>query len=85
MWIASDPVDKSEQEDIQFEYIGFIILSNNESTKFKCRELKTITIPYSGPTKYVKLTLHQNHVNNLNVYNQVTTKILCTPCFKILF
>lgn len=68
VWIGNE--DNTE-EPKDFEYIGFITLSNNENTKFKCRELKTISIPFSVPTKFVKLTLHQNHINNLNVYNQV--------------
>ena len=73
VWIGSDndASSRKEDDDIQFDYIGFITLSNNENTKFKCRELKTITIPSVEPTKYVKLTLYQNHVNNLNAYNQV--------------
>lgn len=73
VWIGNDSNTSSEKDDnaIPFEYIGYITLSNNENTKFKCRELKTITIPSVEPTKYIKLTLYQNHPNNLNAYNQV--------------
>ncbi|KAK7601011.1 hypothetical protein V9T40_008452 [Parthenolecanium corni] len=74
VWIGSEnntDEKKDSVDNIGFEYIGFITLNSNENTKFKCRELKTITIPFSVPTKFVKLTLYQNHVNNLNVYNQV--------------
>lgn len=57
---------------LHFEYIGYITLSDNQSTEFKSRELKSITVPPFSPTSYVKLRLHQNHHNALNLYNQVT-------------
>ncbi len=73
VWAGAESLKDPEEDidGIEFEYIGYITLSNNENTKFKCRELKTISIPFSCPTRFVKLTLYQNHVNNLNVYNQV--------------
>lgn len=73
VWIGNDATDptRTEDGDICFEYIGYITLSDNGNTKFKCRELKTISIPSLSSTKYIKLTLYENHPNNLNVYNQV--------------
>ncbi|GLH11379.1 Blast:Centrosomal protein of 104 kDa, partial [Gryllus bimaculatus] len=53
-----------------FEYLGFITLSDNHSTAFKSRELKSVTVP-SCTARFLKLRLHKNHSNALNPHNQV--------------
>lgn len=53
----------------KFKRLGYVALSNNESTDFKARELKSIHLDAEG--NFVKLILHKNHVNKYNIYNQV--------------
>uniref|UniRef100_A0A1B6E5L9 Centrosomal protein CEP104 N-terminal domain-containing protein n=1 Tax=Clastoptera arizonana TaxID=38151 RepID=A0A1B6E5L9_9HEMI len=65
--ISNEDVNK-----LHFEYLGYITLSDNHATEFKSRELKSITVPPFSPTSYLKLCLHQNHHNSLNLYNQVS-------------
>lgn len=64
-----------------FEYIGYISLSDNSSSNFQSRELQNISIsPRIG--SYVKLKFGQPHSNELNSKNQVAliaVNILGTP------
>ncbi|XP_035225649.1 centrosomal protein of 104 kDa-like isoform X3 [Stegodyphus dumicola] len=46
-----------------------IYFSENAFTEYKARELRTAYIDIIG--KFVKLVLHQNHINKLNLCNQV--------------
>ncbi|PSN39132.1 Centrosomal protein of 104 kDa [Blattella germanica] len=61
---------QSSPTTAQFEYLGFITLSDNQNTGFTSRELKSVTVP-SCVARYLKLRLHANHANSLNVHNQV--------------
>lgn len=53
----------------KFKRLGYVGLSDNESTGFKARELKSIHLDAEG--HFMKLVLHKNHVNKYNIYNQV--------------
>jgi len=55
-----------------FQYLGFVTLSDNQGTAFQARELKSVTLPCSG--RMLKLVLHANHPNDLNVHDQVFTR-----------
>lgn len=57
-------------ENINWEYLGYITLSTNESTDFKSRELKSANVPKKQVT-YIKMNLHGNHFNSHNSFNQV--------------
>jgi hypothetical protein len=73
LWAGSDMDEadvQSSPTNAQFEYLGFITLSDNQATGFTSRELKSVTVP-SCDARYLKLRLHANHPNSLNVYNQV--------------
>ncbi|XP_067005297.2 centrosomal protein of 104 kDa [Anabrus simplex] len=74
LWAGSQATDPAEPQgassNTHFEYLGFITLSDNQSTGFKSRELKSVTVP-SVAARYLKLRLHRNHPNALNVHNQV--------------
>ncbi|CAG9813741.1 unnamed protein product [Phaedon cochleariae] len=66
--------DTNVMEDvtnINWDYLGYITLSTNESTEFKSRELKSANVPKNLVT-YVKLNLHTNHFNSHNKLNQVS-------------
>lgn len=74
IWVGADEFQSVTDKDVnkqQYRYVGFVSMKSNDDTQYKCRELKTITIPYSGATKYIKLMLHQNHPNSLNSHDQV--------------
>lgn len=49
--------------------LGYLTFSNNEGSKYKSRERKTV--PLDTNAYYLKLVLHKNHQNKVNVYNQV--------------
>ncbi|XP_050702856.1 centrosomal protein of 104 kDa-like isoform X2 [Eriocheir sinensis] len=66
--------DVEEDKDValhnaSFTLLGHLKLSDNTHSKYKARELKSVTLSCTGI--YLKLTLHKNHVNRLNLYNQV--------------
>lgn len=63
-----------DAEKINWEYLGYITLSTNETTEFKSRELKSANVPKNEVT-FVKINLHRNHVNHLNVHNQVNCQV----------
>lgn len=75
LW-AGNRVDETDAQlsptTAQYEYLGFITLSDNQKTGFTSRELKSVTVP-SCAARYLKLRLHANHSNALNVHNQVPT------------
>lgn len=56
--------------NVNWEYLGYITLSENQSTGFKSRELKSAKVPECVAT-FVKLKLSKNHSNSYNTYNQV--------------
>lgn len=55
---------------MDWDYLGYITLSDNQSTGFKSRELKSANIPISVAS-FVKLKLGKSHVNSYNINSQV--------------
>ncbi|XP_069990312.1 centrosomal protein of 104 kDa isoform X3 [Penaeus vannamei] len=55
--------------NVRFAQLGYITLSDNEHSQFKARELKSVTVDCTGT--FLKLVLHKNHINRLNLYNQI--------------
>ncbi|XP_063975581.1 centrosomal protein of 104 kDa isoform X2 [Diachasmimorpha longicaudata] len=53
-----------------FTYLGYITLSNNESTLYKSRELKSVALPETEALS-IKLRLHKPHQNSHNIQEQV--------------
>ncbi|XP_034949351.1 centrosomal protein of 104 kDa isoform X2 [Chelonus insularis] len=53
-----------------FNYLGYITLSDNESTLYKSRELKSVALPETEANS-LKLRLHKPHQNSHNVHEQV--------------
>ena len=47
----------------------YVMLSDNEKTQFRARELKSCHVDSVG--NFVKFLLHKNHINKYNLYNQV--------------
>ncbi|KRT86105.1 hypothetical protein AMK59_2950 [Oryctes borbonicus] len=59
----------SDVTNINWEYLGYITLSDNQSTGFKSRELKSANVP-KCLVSFIKLKLHKNHNNSYNINNQ---------------
>ncbi|CAF0894566.1 unnamed protein product [Didymodactylos carnosus] len=57
-------------ENVKYSRLGYIELSSNERSNFKARELKSIHVDAEG--LFLKLLIHKNYVNRLNLYNQVS-------------
>ena len=58
-------------------------MSFNERTDFKARELKSVHVDAEG--SFLKLVIHKNFVNRLNLYNQVTeSKHLIFICLFLI-
>ena len=55
--------------EFMYENIGFINLSSNIESNYKARELRKIHINVN--TEYIKLKIHKNYSNNLNMFCQV--------------
>nr|XP_045590600.1 centrosomal protein of 104 kDa-like [Procambarus clarkii] len=53
----------------KFALLGYVALSDNQHSQFRARELKSVTVECTGT--FLKLLLHKNHVNRINLYNQV--------------
>lgn len=54
---------------IEFHRLGFINLNDNSQNSFKSRELKSIHVDFEAT--HLKISLHKNFINTLNLYNQV--------------
>lgn len=57
-----------------YEFLGFIVLSDNSATKFKSRELQSVPV---GPKQgtHLKLRFGSPYPNELNKENQVKTEL----------
>ncbi|NXB88872.1 CE104 protein, partial [Vidua chalybeata] len=53
----------------RFQRLGYVLLSDNEKTDFRARELKSVYLDAVG--QYLKLIFHKNYVNKYNLYGQV--------------
>lgn len=56
-------------ESATFKRLGYLSLDSNERSSYSARELKTVFVDYVG--QYIKLLINENHINKLNIYNQV--------------
>ncbi|VVC35365.1 Armadillo-type fold,TOG domain,Armadillo-like helical,Galactose-binding domain-like [Cinara cedri] len=73
IWIGPEEhTDTDNLTNLNYEYLGYITLNDNDGGLVKSRELKTITLPLASATSYVKLILYENHKNSLNRSNQVS-------------
>lgn len=70
LWVNSDDDISSAIGNLQWEYLGYITLSDNQSTGFKSRELKSVSVP-GCIVKHIKIILSKNHLNAYNIHNQV--------------
>ncbi|KAM9752018.1 centrosomal protein of 104 kDa isoform 2-T2 [Menidia menidia] len=64
-----DSLPETSPPAMQLRRLGYVSLSDNDKTGFKARELKSVHVDAVG--MYLRLTLHKNHVNRYNHYNQV--------------
>lgn len=72
IWIGPEErVEPDKLTSLNYEYLGYITLNDNDGGLVKSRELKTITLPLASATSYLKLILYENHKNALNHSNQV--------------
>lgn len=56
-------------KDCQFVRLGHVSLEDNRSTNFQTRELKSVHV--DCVCRFVRILVHKNHINELNLYNQV--------------
>merc|ERR1712176_949462 len=59
----------SSLRDCTFTRLGYVQLASNEGANFQARELKSVGLNKDGV--FVKMLVHKNHCNKLNIYNQV--------------
>lgn len=52
-----------------FKKLGYFTLSNNETSKYQSRELKTVYI--DAPVQFVKFVFQAPYANSINFFNQV--------------
>ncbi|BES98081.1 centrosomal protein 104kDa [Nesidiocoris tenuis] len=71
LWLGPETAEFEEFNDLPFEYLGYITLADNRNSSYKSRELKSVAIPSPDRTGFFKLSLHVNHENVHNMYNQV--------------
>ncbi|GFU90955.1 centrosomal protein of 104 kDa [Trichonephila clavipes] len=60
-------------QNVSWEKQGEICFSENYLTEYKARELRSARLDIIA--KFIKLVMHQNHVNKLNLCNQEKTFI----------
>lgn len=65
----------SDVNDIKWEYLGYITLSDNQSSNFKSRELKSAKVPNNSAT-FLRLMFGKNHQNAYNTFDQVNILFL---------
>jgi hypothetical protein len=70
-------IDIKELSKTKFNYVGYIKFADNERTFFKARELKKVQLNVN--CLYLKFQIHSNHINKLNLFNQVS--IFSIDCY----
>ncbi|GAB0096765.1 Angiotensin-converting enzyme [Sergentomyia squamirostris] len=70
-WLHNAPKDSPTTPSSQnFEYLGFIVLSDNSASQYKSRELQSVSVaPRMGT--HLKLRIGTPYANDLNVVHQV--------------
>lgn len=79
LWLGPETGSGGELSQLGFDYIGYITLSDNEKSGYKSRELKSISVPSSKGTAYVRLSLDRPHENSLNKFSQVCLSQMGLP------
>jgi len=54
---------------ISFTRLGHFPLDDNVRTNYQARELKTVYLEQY--CQYLKIVMHKNHLNSMNIFNQV--------------
>ena len=54
---------------IDWRRLGYLSLDKNERSNWKARELKSVYI--NATANYVRFSLHESHINAVNLFNQV--------------
>ncbi|KAJ3230028.1 hypothetical protein HDU81_004821 [Chytriomyces hyalinus] len=68
--MMDEPANQALVEgEIRFARLGFVSLGENAGSNFKAREFKSVHVDAIGT--HLKVVLHKNHINSLNLYNQV--------------
>ncbi|XP_015591563.1 centrosomal protein of 104 kDa isoform X2 [Cephus cinctus] len=62
--------EENASNSTDFMYLGYITLSDNASTLYKSRELKSVALPETEAVT-LKLRLHKPHANAHNLHEQV--------------
>ncbi|VDP90919.1 unnamed protein product [Echinostoma caproni] len=62
--------DIRHYQNARYTRLGYVSLSDNRSTEFKARELKSVHVDATGT--FVQLMLHKNYANEHNLYNQAS-------------
>ncbi|XP_049826748.1 centrosomal protein of 104 kDa isoform X2 [Aethina tumida] len=72
LYYSNDDTNTVEDvANINWEYVGYILLSDNVTANFNSRELKSANVP-AHRASFIKLVLYENHKNEFNVNNQVS-------------
>lgn len=65
---------------ISFKRLGHFSLDDNVKTNYQARELKTVYV--DTHCQYLKLLLHKNHTNHVNIFNQVgMVQLVCNGAY----
>jgi centrosomal protein CEP104 len=59
-----------ELNNVTYKRLGYVSLSENVTTSHKSREMKSVNVDVIG--QYVKLVFYSNHINQFNLYSQVS-------------
>ena len=68
-------MDYRNINDEEFKRLGYFSMGNNMESNFEVRELKNI--PVTIQCNAVRFTMHKNHVNKYNMFNQVGIISVC--------
>ena len=70
LFVGSCPdSEKPSYHKCKFKRLGYLSLDSNERSSWQARELKSVQLDAYG--RFVKILVHKNHMNKLNMYSQV--------------
>jgi len=74
IWVGLDAENtlkhtQSTYKSMKWKRLGYLSLDKNERSNWKARELKSVYI--NTMANYIKFSLHESHINSINLFNQV--------------
>ena len=71
---CENALESPSLQSASFRRLGYLSLDSNERSQYRACELKEVNLSTSGKdtrAQFLRLIIHENHINSLNIHGQV--------------